>query len=174
MAKSKEVAYKPLQSNTSIPNYTQQTINQIPTYEDRGVKYQGKYKIQQTESRYELKAQETRFYTLGIGAGAPGSHLFPRDRPQTKFYCTKMIIQHHGPTTFSLALARISLADVIGTNGSIKFYYFPIHTEPDTIIIDFRDSPRKFEGEQFDLYTQYGFGAAEFLVIQLFGWEEQP
>lgn len=171
--KNQEVAYVPFDQVSKIPAITQQTIQQIPPYEDRGVKFQGKYKTQQTETRYELKAQETRFYTLGIANGAFGSNLFPRSRPQTRFICTKVIIQMHDTNTHSLSLAQFRVADVKGTNGSTRFYFFPVEAAG-VYTLDFTDSPRVFEGEQFDLYCQWSLGATEFIVVSLFGWEEQP
>lgn len=176
MAKKKatEVVYTPYGDVSQVPSIVQQTIQQIPPYEDSGVRYQGKYKIQQTETRYELKAQETRFYTLGIGGGSFGSTLFSRSRPQTRFYCTKMIIQHRAPSFFSMTLGQIRISDVKGTNGSARFYYYPTKENPEPIVLDFSDCPRKFEGDSFDVYTQYSFAAGEFLIVSLFGWEEQP
>lgn len=169
-----DVAYVPLQEPTFIEE-VEQKLAEIPAYEDRGVRYQGKYKTQQTETRYELKAQETRFYVLGITTGAFGSTLFPRSRPQTRFYCTKMIISHAGRSTSSFGLGQIRLADVKNGSASTRFYYYPLTASGEfNAQYDFSDSPRLFEGDNFDLYTQYGFGAGEFLIIQLFGWEEQP
>lgn len=169
-----DIVYTPIQEPSFIPQ-VEQKLAEIPNYEDRGIKYQGKYKTQQTENRYELKAQEPRFYTLGIGTGAFGSNLFTRSRPQTRFYCTKMIIQHAGRSTSSLTLGQIRLSDVKSGNASTRLYYYPTAASGDaSLIIDFSDSPREFTGDQFDIYTQYGFAAGEFLVISLFGWEEQP
>lgn len=168
------VVYTPL-IKQSPPEFIEQKVEAIPNYEDSGVKYQGKYKTQQAQNKYELRAQQTRFYVLGIGAAAFGSNLFARSRPELKFYCTKMILSHAGRSVASLALGQIHLADVKGASASTRFYYYPTAAAGDfNIELDFSDAPRLFEGENFDLYTQYGFAAGEFLVIQLFGWEEQP
>jgi hypothetical protein len=166
-------AYKPVNDVSFIP-LVEKNINSVPSYEDSGVKYQGKFKTQQTSDKYELRSQETRFFTLGIGAGAFGSNVFTRARPQTKFFCTKMIIQHAFRTTSSLALGQIRLADVKNSAATTKFYYYPTAASGEaTLVVDFSDSPRGFEGDSFDIYTQYAFGANEFLIISLFGWEEQ-
>jgi hypothetical protein len=147
-------------------------ISNIPNYEDAGVSFHGKYKVEKNKGNYELKGQETRFYTLGVGAGAFGDNLFTRSRPETKFYCTKMIIYHELVSTVGLA-NWISLGDVKGTNSSPRFYYFPVGLNSSPIQeIDFSDCPRKFEGEQFNLYCVSGIGAGEFVVFELFGWEE--
>lgn len=171
--KTSDVVFTSLNNASQIPAIIEQKVSQIPAYEDSGVKYQGKFKTQQNQNSYELRGQTTRFYTLGLGAGAPGSHLLARARPQTKFFCTKMIIEHANPSVISLALGQISIADVKNSVASTKFYYYPFTAAPQLMVLDFTDSPRMFEGDNFDIYTQYGLGAAEFLVISLFGWEEQ-
>lgn len=60
MAKKKNspVVYTPLvnTSNTKLPEINQ-TFQEIPRYEDAGVKYLGKYKIQKGVNNYELRGQ---------------------------------------------------------------------------------------------------------------------
>lgn len=173
--KATAVVYTPTSNSDQVIPIIEQKVQEIPRYEDSGVKFQGKYKTQQAQNTYELRAQETRFYTIGISNGAFMSNIFARSRPQTRFYCTKMFIQHCGRSTASLALGQIKLSDVKNSSASTRFVYFPTAAAGDfNIELDFSDSPRKFEGDSFDLYTQYSFAAAEFLVISLFGWEEQP
>jgi hypothetical protein len=168
------VVYTPLIKSTP-PEFIEQKVENIPNYEDSGVKYQGKYKTQQTQNKYELRAQQTRFYVLGISTGAFGSTIFARSRPELKFFCTKMIISHAGRSTSSFAFGQIHLADVKGASASTRFYYYPTAATGEfNIELNFSDCPRLFEGDSFDLYTQYNFPAGEFLIIQLFGWEEQP
>lgn len=167
------MAYVPLNTSTQSIPLVEQKITQIPPYEDSGVKYQGKFKTQQTQDTYELRGQRTRFYTLGISNGAFGSNLFNRTNPTTKFYCTKIILNVHDISTFSLALGRLHLADVTPAgSASIRFYFFPVEANG-VYVFDFADCPRLFEGDRFDFYTQFSFGATEFATISLFGWEEQ-
>lgn len=166
------IAYVPLNTSYKVEPLIEQKISQIPPYEDRGVKYQGKYKSQQSENTYELKTQTTRFYNI-VGKLAAGSNLNARSPNTTRFYCTKIIIQHRKASTFG-TLAYIQVSDVKGTTASSRLTYFPTKEEPEMMVLDFSDSPREFLGEQIDIYSSYGMAADEFVSISLYGWEEQP
>ena len=176
MAKKKvnPVAYVPLNQSTTAMPIVEQKVQQIPNYEDSGVKYQGKFKTQQTGDTYELRGQRTRFYTIGSNSAGAGPHLSNRTNPNTKFYCTKIIIQVRNMSTFSWGFNQIHIADVSPAgSASIKFYFFPVEANG-VYVFDLSDSPREFTGDRFDLWHQFGFGAGEWMYIHLFGWEEQP
>lgn len=166
------VAYVPLNTSYKVEPLVEQKISQIPPYEDKGVKYQGKYKSQQSENTFELKTQTTRYYTIGGRLNA-GSNLFTRSPATTKFYCTKMIIQYGNPSTWG-NLAYIQVSDVKNSIATAQFTFWSIKNEPEPLVIDFSDSPRLFEGTQIDLNSSFGFAINEFIHFSLYGWEEQP
>lgn len=149
----------------------QPVASQIPTYEDSGVRYQGYYKKNLGSGNYEIRKQTTRFYSLIIASGAFGSNLINRKNVDKNFFCTKAVIQFHGLSSFSATLAQMHIADVKGTNATTRFYFFPTHADGE-MTMDFSDCPRLFQGEQFDFYCQYSLAASEFIIISLYGWEE--
>ncbi len=163
--------YKGLEEVPYIPAYVDKSIKSIPPYEDSGVKFQGKYKVQTSGDGFELKRQETRFYVLQIPSGSFGNVTFPRSPSNTTFYCTKAIIMHRGASTFSLGFAQFHLADVNGTTATQKLYYWPVETNQN-LVLDFTDCPRKFTGQNFNWYCQTNLGGTEYIIVQLFGWEE--
>lgn len=158
--------------NATQSNLIQEQVQQIPNYEDAGVKYQGKFKVKKAQNEYELKSQETRFNVLILSGAAAGSTTtYTRSRPQTKYYCTKMMVQFRNVSAFG-ATSYFILSDVKGTSASPVFYFVPNETTG-TIVLDFSDSPRLFEGNQFGIYSPYGMALGEYFVFNLYGWEEQ-
>lgn len=173
MAKKKDIVYVSPNSNVPI-NQVEQKVQEIPHYEDSGVKYQSKYKIQQTETRYELRGQRTRWTLLALDNTAFGSTLFDRPNYATsRFYCTKLIFTFHAASVHSISLGQMHVADVNAAgNASIRWVQFPVETDG-VYIYDFSDSPREFTGRYFDFYTQFSLDPTEFYTVLLFGWEEQ-
>jgi len=174
MAKKKisEVAYVPLNNSASVSQIVEQKIQEIPRYEDSGVKYQGKYKTQQSQNTYELRAQQTRFTAFGIqNTGGVFDFSWVRPRNDLKFYCTKMIIHFRNMSTFGVT-NYIELSDLKGTTYSPRFFFFPTEASG-VLVIDFTDSPRTFEGTHFAIRLLAGLGLTEFIAFNLFGWEEQ-
>lgn len=165
-------AYKGFEEAPYNPSFVDKSIKSIPNYEDSGVKFQGKYKVQTSGDGYEIKGQETRFYVLQIPSGSFGNVTIPRTPTNTNFYCTKAVIMHRGASTFSLGFGQMHLADVKGSTATQKFYYWPVQ-ENQNLVLDFTDCPRKFEGENFNWYCQANLAGTEYIVVQLFGWEEQ-
>ena len=144
------------------------SIAQIPAYEDSGIKFQGKYKAQISANNFEIKAQQTRFYCLS--ATAIGNTVFTRqNKPTTRFYCTKMIVQSYGKAAFGVT-SYDTLSDL--TNGvySLKFALWLTAAAQD-LVIDFSDSPRLFTGDF--VINKCSAGGAEFTTFTLYGWEEQ-
>jgi len=173
MAKKKvnPVVYTGL-NNAPQSNIIEEQVSQIPAYEDSGVKFQGKFKVQKTLKEYELKSQETRFNVLQhFGALAGSITLFTRSRPQTKYYVTKMIVQFRNISSFS-ATDYFLLSDFKGNIANPRFYFVPNETTG-SLVLDFSDCPRKFEGEYFGIRSPYNMAVGEFIVFSLFGWEEQ-
>jgi hypothetical protein len=174
MAKKKksEVAYVPLNTAAQVSNLIEQKVEQIPAYEDSGVKYQGKFKTQQSQNTFELRAQVTRFTTFGVqNTGGTFDFTFARPRSDLKFFCTKMIVHFRNMSTFGI-INYIELSDYNGTTYSPRFYFFPTEASG-TLVIDFSDSPRRFEGTFFAIRLLASLGVSEFIAFNLFGWEEQ-
>lgn len=155
-------------SNSSIP---QSVSNQIPNFDNSGVKFQGWYKVDKGNGLFEIRKQTTRFIVNAIGSGAFGSNLFARPNPTRKFFCTKIIIEMHGISTHSLSLGQMRISDVTGTSANTRLYFFPI-TADETRVYDLSDCPRLFSGDSIDIYTQASLGAQEFVIVSLFGWDE--
>jgi len=174
MAKKKqtEVAYVPLNNSASVSQLVEQKIQEIPRYEDSGVKYQGKFKTQQSQNTYELRAQVTRFNAMAIqNTGATFDFLFTRPRSDLKFYCTKMIVHYRNMSTFGSSV-YIELSDYKGGVYSPRYYFWPVEASGN-LVIDFTDSPRAFEGTSFAIRLLASLGATEFIAFNLYGWEEQ-
>lgn len=170
--KVSDVVYTPLNPVTDIPQIIEKKVAQIPPYEDSGIKFQGKFKTQQTSDTYELRAQETRFYTFGLqNTGAVFDFTFARARPDLKFFCTKMIVHFYNMSTFGIS-NYIQLADFKGSTYTPRFYFYPTDVSG-ALVIDFSDCPRRFEGTHFAIRLLASLGATEFIAFSLFGWEEQ-
>ena len=170
MAKKKisEVAYTPLNTTSQVMPIVEQKIQEIPRYEDSGVKYQGKYKTQQSQNTYELKAQQTRWYHLV--ASAIGVTTFTRaNKDTTRFFCTKIVVTSYGKAGFG-TIWYDTLADVVSGIASVKFVFQPVQAAQ-VIEIDLSDCPRQFDGD-FAI-DKYMAGGAEFTGFTLYGWEEQ-
>lgn len=170
--KKNEVVYTPLNNVSQIPQIIEKKVEQVPAYEDSGVKYQSKFKTQQTSNTYELRAQETRFYVFGLqNTGIVFDFTFPRARPDLKFFCTRMVVNFYGMSTFGVS-NYIQLADYKAGTYTPRYYFYPTTTSG-ALVLDFTDCPRKFEGTDFAIRLLASLGAAEFIAFSLFGWEEQ-
>ena len=167
-----DIAYVPtMTTNPSDAEITEAFAT--PPYDDVGVSYKGYSKTKVSGSRWQLNRQETRFVILHLKNGDFGSVLFDRPNPDKTFYCTKAILIHRAPGAYSYSLAQMRIADVDKDNhASTKLYYWAQSDTQGAITFDFSDCPRKFTGNRFDLYTDYSFAGPEYLVVQLFGWEE--
>jgi len=167
---SSAVVYTPLNKAAGVSSLIEQKINLIPPYEDSGVKYQGKYKTQIGNDTYELKGQLTRFNGYGTNAMVAGvTEFFPRTRPQTKFFCTRMIIMWHAMTSHNLE--SISLGDSIGGNVELKYVFYP-NVDDGQQILDFSDCPRLYTGDNFSILSSVNTGTG-WVTVMLYGWEEQ-
>lgn len=82
-----------------------------------------------------------------------------------------MIIQYRNINSWA-ATDYFILSDVKGSVASPRFYYVPVDATG-TMVLDFSDCPRKFEGENFGIYAPWLMGAGIYIVFSLFGWEEQ-
>lgn len=166
-----EIAYKPI-GTTNPSDADIKKPSPTPPYDDVGISYKGFSKTRISENKWRLNPQDKRFYKISIGSGAFGSTLSNRENTKKTFYCTKMFIQHYSISTFSLSLGQIHIGDVKENDiSTIRFYFYPQQASWSGFI-DFSDSPLKFSGNRFDLYTQASFSGADWLVVSLYGWEE--
>jgi len=164
----KAVVYTPTSDFSKVTNEVNKELVQIPPYEDQGISYRGKYKVQTGDNAYELKGQQTRWYHLG--ATAIGTTTFTRaNKDTTRFYCTKIVVSSYGKGGFGVN-AYETLGDLNGTHVSVKFTYQPV-VSGEHIVVDLTDCPRVFDGD-FTIY-KYSAGGAEYTSMALYGWEEQ-
>jgi len=151
----------------------EQKIQEIPPYEDSGVKYQGKFKTQQSGNTYELRGQVTRWVAVGVqNTGGTFDFTFTRARNELKFFATKLIVYFRNMSTFGIS-NYIELTDVKGTQHDTRFVFFPTETSGHQEV-NFEDSPRVFEGDSIGIRLLASLGLTEFIAFELFGWEEQP
>lgn len=162
------MAYIPISPASQVTSINEQKVEQIPTYEDSGIKYQGKYKTLQAQNSYSLKNQQTRFYALGTAA--LGLTTFTRaNKENTIFYCTKAVVYLFASTTGINNYD--TLFDVVGAVNSPRAYFWGTGVGTFVQIFDFTDCPRQFKGD-FGI-NKTTSGATNFTIMELFGWEEQ-
>ncbi len=82
-----------------------------------------------------------------------------------------MILQYRNISAWG-ATSYFILSDIKDTTARPVFYWIPIDAT-NQMVIDFTDCPRLFEGDSFGIYSPYGMGLGEFIVFNLYGWEEQ-
>lgn len=160
--------------NTSQINpIVQQTIAQIPPYEDAGISYKGYFKIKKSDTEYQLKPQGTRTNAIPVGNLNDGvSGYGTRAFNDKRFYAAGVLIQWHGLTTHA-STAYVTLSDRTGTNNSARVFFFPT-TDDGSIFLDLSNCPRLFEGTDIAVTpTGFNMGATGYIVFSLFGWEEE-
>lgn len=167
---AKNVVYKPIQEPTFIPQ-VEQRLAEIPPYEDRGVKYQGKYKIQQTETRYELKAQQYKQYYQANAAGT--TDYIARDNPDKVIFCCSRIIL----TWYWAANATaepFNLYDGYYIGGVSPQLQMTVSRAErgKTLIIDL-PVPIRFTADRIGFDCGNGGAAGDYMNFTLLGWEEQ-
>ena len=160
--------------NAPTPEPLQPVKENVSTYEDKGTSYKGYSRKQTGTDTFTKIPQQTRFYSVqysNAAAGATGTAA--RANKEThNFYATSIYIQLHG--TWGATTDYFVIYDDNANNP--KFIrYLPEHTQPadsksEYILLD--NCPREFTG---DFVFQFfgGIGAAEFIGITLFGWEEE-
>lgn len=163
--KVEAVAYVPLNNTSGVTNITEQQVQQIPNYEDQGVKYQGKYKTQQSQNTYELRAQRPRFYNMLLrNTGAVFDFTFPLVKPQT-FYGKVIVLSWYvGSSPY-----EITIYDDVAANPRFRIY-LPLGSG--TLVIPCDDCPRSFAGTNILVSITASLAGAEFVNISLLGWDE--
>lgn len=153
-------------TNDSITPIVESKINQIPPYEDSGVKFRGKYKIQKSQNEFELKSQATRFYSCLIPTGsAAGNYSFPKS--VLRFYATTMLLQVNCNTSPT----EIIIYD--GSTANPKFRGYFLSGEKN-IVINFEGSPREFSGGNIIISIDSALaGLTNFVNVLMYGFDEQ-
>lgn len=166
MGKKKEVAYVPLNNSSSIQPIIEQKVNAIPNYEDAGVKFQGKYKVQRDSFAYELKKQDENSLSIGLStnlAGLPaGSYTINRGNPSKNLVLQFMVVSYH----LTGNITSVSLVDGQGSNAlSVTF-------PPGSSVTHSEIVPKTFLGETLTLVLGQNIPANEFIRLNLYGWYE--
>lgn len=181
MAKKKAspvVYYTPPIAVQEVKDIINDKLDQIPPYEDGGIRYQGKYKIQKSNNEYELRTQTPRNIYFDDGGGVTGFTTRPNSST-TDLYVKEIIISYVCDLAVAVAdFKEIILYDgyyVIGgvlpvfkiyiprvTTNNKQFLSIPLEVpfviKTDKIGYDFGSSP---------------IGSNEFIGITLVGWEQQ-
>lgn len=150
----------------------QQKVDQIPAYEDTGVKFQGKYKTQISGNAYELKGQQKIMRALQF-TNALSSSNFPLNIKK-KFILTGLLIQWDiaakKPTEY------FYLADYDGSSYKLTKnfqFYFGIQASG-SLFFDFSSSPIEFNnGIGWGLGLFPSLNAGDYCNYCFFGFEEQ-
>ena len=170
---SNVVYYTPNIPVQDIKDIINEKIEQIPAYEDTGVRYQGKYKKQVTQKEYSLKNQIPIRYAFTIWSGGASQNI--TRTANRKFFCTSIYVQIQAAAPFDKQLilydgsyltstrALWARDTVAGTATYLDLYLtFPTPLE-------FRSSDNTI-----GLASSYSYGAAsERVTIFLYGFEEE-
>jgi len=170
--KTSAIAYKPLVDTSNIPAVVEtQKINEIPPYEDKGVRYQGKYKEQTGNFDFTLRRQEENSIQIVLNgnlAGLPFGHYpIVTDHPLQNFVFDKISIHYINSHT--------KTGIVLNDSGGNGIEFSLPSTGPGgsdlSTCFNFDIVPKTFVGD-FDLFLDHTINANEFIAINLWGWYE--
>jgi hypothetical protein len=172
MAKKKvsEVVYTPI--SQTVPQLVDKSINTIPNYEDSGVKFQGKYKTQQTGDKYELRTQSQRGYNFAIQGPGVAGDIVTVSRPYNnlRFFSKQILVQwNNSATTFSDYFILGDIKNGVFTN---KLYIFT-PTAAGSVMINLDDHPRMFEGDTLGIKANNAVAANFWIFFGIYGWEQE-
>jgi hypothetical protein len=152
-------------------NNVNQTLSQIPSYEDVGIKYQGFSKTLITDNQYKLNRQTRRYYELTMGAGtAAGDHTINRSLivpgSTGKFYCSTI----HIDCSTNVSPTLIKIFD--GVTNSYRSV-FAVGTNEVHFDVNPRDSFGVFNGDTIIINISDQINPiGGFLSVAFYGWEE--
>jgi len=178
MAKKKAapvVYYTPPSPPQQVKDIINDEIQQIPAYEDSGVRYQGKYKKQISQKEYSLKNQNIKQYMLTIWSGG---FLSTVTRTTGKrFFCTGAYIQ--STTNLFGAAIQKQLLLYDGnylTDGRIVWADMkPSAALSFEVFLTF-NTPLEFNAKSnvINLTSSYNYsGVSEAATVILYGFEEE-
>lgn len=194
MAKKKSaVVFTPLidTAGYKLPDVNTSVNPQIPAYEDKGVRYQGKYKVQTGNNSYELRGQIPFQIQLGekhSGGVGPMSTLSADIPTGKQFVITSISIQYkssNGTGWFVIysAGATTGISDdrtiygvYHGSDGLVhEHIYCPIQPLPFAairrLVIDAYDT--NYQTNLAGAYAQTNFNDDDFFYIILNGFLEE-
>lgn len=146
-------------------NTSAQIINQIPNFENPGVRYQGYCKIDKGNGSFELRQQQTRFYSLKFGNTGVFDNSFARSQPSKKFYAATISIDYDADSS----PLQVTIYDGAIANPKFRCY---LDLGAGHFSIDLSNCPRQFAGSTIIISTDATLGGAHFINVNLFGWEE--
>lgn len=171
MAKKKTtdpVVYTPISDNVPL---LADNIQDVPQYDDRGISYKKYSKILTGNKQYKLKIQDTRFYFIGIVAGQKDNYTPRTDYSRVNFYARTFIITYR--------VAADCFFTVYDNNSANPKFRIPLLIGSGQIVINFHDSPRSFEQQNFLITSttlagaDYFLAGTEIIAINAFGWDEE-
>lgn len=165
--KKKSAALNPILDFTAgIPSNVNQTLAQIPSYEDVGVSFKGYSKTALNGNEFRLNKQTTRFYSCLIPTGsAAGTYTFARVNLPEKFYATCCQID----CSTSTSPTTIIVYDGVVANPRMKFIAgaYDFHYS-----IDF-NAPKEFSGTQILINIDAQVSPiGGFIHLCFYGWQE--
>jgi len=160
MTKKSIITY--LGSPSSIPT---NIINQVPNFEQSGVKYQGFYKIDKGNGNFELKKQLTRFYFDYLQA--TNSHLYTRPNPTQTFFASMINISYN----IAAVPAQIIIYDGV---AAVPRIVMVTSATTGNIQLDLSSSPRKFSGTGIlTTYSAGSYSGSDYIGVCLYGWDDE-
>lgn len=162
------MVYTPISSDIPSAQVIRQDTpsSRIPPYEDSGIKYQGKYKIQRSSSEYELKTQDENSIAIEFNSnlvGLPaGTYTINRGNPTKNYVIKEVVVSYH------LTGNRTALTFIDGLGSNLYTLTFP----PAAQIIGFSIVPKKFLGETMSIVLNVAIPANEFISVKFYGWYE--
>jgi len=140
-------------------NVDKSEILQIPPYEDRGVKFKGKYKIEKGNYNYELKLQQKFFLNQQLsGAASTTNYTYALRR---KFYLTGLRYSYRYINVSTVNFAIIQLtSDTIPTSTTSSGYLLGFSLSTDSGFIDYSSSPIEITTRESFPYIQFAITSA--------------
>lgn len=163
------IAYKPLDTSNinSVSNIIEQKVQDIPNYEDRGISFQGKYKIQISEKKYELRAQSENSIVVTLNdnlVGLPaGTYYLALDHPLQNFVFQFFTINWK----LTAIKTEVRFIDDKGSNGLTMVLPSDASGNYSAQII-----PKTYYGDRIKVEIDTNIPANEFVNISLWGWYE--
>jgi hypothetical protein len=158
---------------STLPENVNQTLSQIPNYDDVGVSYKSYSKILTTSNQYQLNKQTPHFMYIGAIEDIPPSgattYSFLRSQsrqdPNKTFYVTSIQLDISQSTTPNQL--KIYTGNINNPRFSTVFNAGEKH-----IIIPILDSPRDFKDDTIIIELTTPLTSGSYIFIGLYGWEE--
>jgi len=157
---------------SAVKDIVEQSLNKTPPYEDTGIAYKGKYKIQKGQDTYETKNQYTKYYGWDFGTSGSGGYIRVGDQ-KVKFFATGISISWSLNSSCQFAVSDGSTTRIVqelqrnvsaaGSNTTGTNFYQ----------LDFKDFPRMFFDTTINFDTSRALVANEKLFVIMHGFYEE-